>query len=73
MQCSKNGSLFDHLVGNGKQLRWHFQPKCLGGPEVDEQLEFRGLYDRQVGGLFPPENATCVKSRLSVMPNRLDP
>jgi hypothetical protein len=32
----------------------------LAGLEVDDQLEFRGLLHRQVGGLLAPENAAGV-------------
>src|SRR6516164_1664574 len=52
------------------RLRWHFQTECPRGPEIDDQLEFRGLYDRQVGGLFTLENATraCVMHRSAITP-----
>src|SRR5262249_49875329 len=52
----------DHLVGE----RWDLEAERFGGLEIDDQLEFRGLCDRQVGGLFTFENATRVKSDLSV-------
>src|SRR5690349_19577675 len=42
--------LFDHLVGP-LQERWRDrEPERPGGPEVDDQLELRGLLDGQVGG-----------------------
>jgi len=52
------------------RLRWHFQTESPRGPEIDDQLEFRGLYDRQVGGLFTPENATraYVMHRAAITP-----
>jgi hypothetical protein len=39
-------------------------PHCL---EIDDQLKLRALYDRQIGGLFTLENATGVKSNLSII------
>ena len=33
----------------------------LGGLEIDDQLDFRGLLDRQVGGLFALQNAAGIR------------
>src|ERR1043166_4285981 len=41
----------DHLVRLEEQRRRHREAKGLGGLEVDDQLELRGLLYRQVGGL----------------------
>ena len=41
----------DHLIGAGEQRRRHAQADRLGGLEIDRELEFGGLHDRQVGRL----------------------
>src|SRR5262249_34659203 len=53
---------FDHLVGDLLKMQWHVNTKCLGGLDIDHQLELRGLLDRQVGGLLTLENPTGVGS-----------
>src|SRR5262249_31385056 len=53
-------------VGGYEERIGHCEVECLGGLEIDDQLEFRGLYDRQVDRLFALEKATRVKSDLSV-------
>jgi hypothetical protein len=58
--------LFDHLVGAGKQRRWHGETEHLRGLEVDEQLDLRGLNDRQVGRLVALENPAGVDAGLTV-------
>src|SRR5215831_11055769 len=64
---------FDHLVGEREQPVRNLEAERLGGLEVDAQLDFRGLYHRQVGRLFTLEKATGVKSDLSVLPCQADP
>src|SRR6516165_3591340 len=72
--CSAAKSpLFEHLVGEREQLCRHVETECLGGLEIDDELEFRGLHDRQVGGLFTLENATRIKSNLSVLLDQTGP
>jgi hypothetical protein len=41
----------DHVVGSQQQRLRNRQPECLGGLEVDDELEFRGLLDWEVGWL----------------------
>jgi hypothetical protein len=38
--------LFEHLVSEGRQLGRHFQTERSGRLQVDDELEFGGLYDR---------------------------
>src|ERR1700751_4205356 len=66
MMPVNRGVSFDHLVSEREQLRWHLKTQCSGGLQIDDQLDFRRLYDWQVGWLFPPENATDVDSKLSI-------
>jgi hypothetical protein len=43
-------ALFDDLVRPQHQRRRDRQPERIGGVHVDDQLEFRGLLDREVDG-----------------------
>src|SRR5450755_4286150 len=52
--------LFDYVVGSRKQRRRYVQVECLGGPQVDHQLELGRQLHRQVGGFLTFENAVCV-------------
>ena len=45
-------ALFDHLVGDGEQCRRNFEPERLGGLEIEHELEFGRLHDRQFGSAF---------------------
>ena len=47
--ATRQGDSFDHLVGGDQQGWRNGQPKGLGGLQVDDELEFRRLFDGQVG------------------------
>jgi hypothetical protein len=51
---------FDHLVGAAEQWKRHGDAKGFGCLEVDKQLDFRDLLDRQVGRLFALEDASGI-------------
>src|SRR5262249_32946752 len=48
-------SSFDHLVG-AREHRRHFEAERLCGRNVDDEIEFGRLLDREVGRFRPPQN-----------------
>ena len=49
-----------HLVGSGEQRRWHDEPKCASGRQVNKKFEIDRLYYWQISGLFAFEDAGSV-------------
>jgi hypothetical protein len=45
--------LFDHLVGEYEQVMRNSEAECMGGLEVDNEIEFGRLLDRDIGRLGP--------------------
>jgi len=58
-------SLFDHLVGVGKQHRRHGEAKHSGSLGVDDQIELAGLHHGQVRGLGALEDAAGIDTELA--------
>jgi hypothetical protein len=58
--CSATNALFDYLVGTGEERLGDREADCLGGPEIDDQLDFRRLLDREVGGFLSLENSADI-------------
>src|SRR5262249_24091367 len=56
---------FDHLVGAGEQRRRNFQVKRPGRLEIDDELDFGRLHDRQIGGLGALEDASDIVAHLT--------
>jgi hypothetical protein len=70
MHCNKRrasaaNDLFDRLVGATEQRERECDAERLGGLQVDVQLDFSCLLDRQVGGLFTLEDAAGIDAGLS--------
>jgi len=52
--------LIDHLVGAGKQCRWHRDAESLGGLKIDGQFILGWCLHRHLGRLFALENTVNV-------------
>ena len=63
--CTR-GVSFDHLVGEREQLVWNLEAERLGSPEIDDQFELGGLYDRQVGRFLALEYPAGIDAGLMV-------
>jgi hypothetical protein len=59
MPASNRGSL-DHLVGAAEQRERECDAKRLGGLEIDDELDFCRLLNRQVGRLLALQNSSNV-------------
>src|SRR5262245_14742577 len=60
MVLYRAASSFDHLVGAGEKSRRNRQSKRLRSDQVDDQVEFDRLLDRQVRGLCAAQNLVDI-------------
>ena len=67
MHAALRAASLDHLVGAGGQAGRHFQAERFGGFQVDQEFEFGGLIDRQVGGGGAIENASHADSSSAII------
>ena len=63
----QTAALLDHLVGVAEQCGRYCEAERLGGLEIHGQLDSRNLLHREVSSFFALEDATRVKSDLSVI------
>src|SRR4029453_5051979 len=57
---------FDHLVGEAEQRERDSEAEGIGSLEIYDQLDFSGLLDRQITGLFSFENVPGIDADLTV-------
>src|ERR1043165_745098 len=60
-------SLFDYVIGNGKNAWRNGKSKRFCGLQIDHKLEFGGLHHRQAGRAFTPYNSADVDPRLAIL------
>ena len=58
----RRASSLNHLVGAGEDSLWDGEAELLGGLEIDHQLEFRRLLDRQISGFRALQDLSRVSS-----------
>ena len=68
---SRRVYLFDHLVGERQQSRWHGDAKRLGGPEIEHEGKLTGLLDGEIAGLGAVQNFRCIGTRMTTAVQRV--
>src|SRR5262249_38444636 len=58
--CGRVAASLDHSVGAGKQRRRQVETERLCRAQIDDQLEYGGLLDRQVARFGTPEDAVAI-------------
>jgi hypothetical protein len=59
---ASSAALLDHLVGTAKQREREGDAERLGRLQVDDELDFGWLLDRQVGRLVALENPADIRA-----------
>src|SRR5262249_50064511 len=57
---------FNHLVGDCEEPSWQAEAECLGGVEIDHELEFGRLHDRQVRRLRALDDAANIDTSQAI-------
>src|SRR5262245_44845913 len=65
-QMQQIAPLFDDFVGSREQCSRHFEAERFGGLDVNHQLEFCRLLDRQICGLLTLENPAGIDADLAI-------
>ena len=58
--------LFDHLIGAGEQCWGNVKADCLGGFQVNDEIELGSLLDREVARFFALEDAAGIDAGLAI-------
>ena len=67
-KCQKrtSGHSFNHLVGASNQRLRDLDAERVGSLEIYDQLDFSGLLDRQITGLFAVENVPGIDADVTM-------
>ena len=71
-QWRTSTDLFNHVVGDGEKIRRNCKTERLRGLQVNNEIEFHGLQDRQVTGLGTFENLAGIKRHLAIRIHDID-
>src|SRR5215472_8724240 len=55
-RCSQTETLFDHLVGAQQERLWDSEAEGFCGGQIDDEVEFGRLLDRNVAWFHPAQN-----------------
>src|SRR5271165_3276701 len=69
VQPSTLCSSFDHLAGDCEKLRRNLEAERIGSPQIDDELDFRGLRNRHIIRRFSLQNArrACTHATIRVV------
>jgi len=64
-QLQQNGGLLDHLISGHLHDLWNCQAEHLGGLEIDDEFDLRGLLHRKLGRLLTLVDPIDIEGRLA--------